>query len=133
MPAAFANRAASSQSRERATLSGALCTWMSIAPARSREAGARSAQSPAEATASINTTMFLCMASRFQRQRLIGCRAEHPQFFQFLRRVELAPEIEVDFRRLRARRGEDPIDEPEQRPAEIPGAETADGGELSVD
>src|SRR5438067_5815612 len=152
MPAAFANRAASSPSSERATLSGALCTWMSIAPARSRDAGAPCAKRPTAAHSASDGTKYLkrvaklerrgrqgcgnallCMATWLQRKRLIGCRTEHPQLFQLLRRIELAPEIEGHSRRCRARRRENPIDEAEQRAGEILRAQPRGGRQLPHD
>src|SRR5262249_45283618 len=120
MPAAFARRAASRPSTERSTLSGALCTWMSMAPARSRAAVLPCATRPTAAVSAIDAAMIhLGMAIRRLRQRLIRCRAIEAQLLELLRRVELAPEIERDVRRRRARACQNPIDEAHERAREI--------------
>src|SRR5215471_10047879 len=133
MPAAFANRAASRPSTERSTLSGELCTWMSMAPARSSAPAAGCVVGRAARTSAIDAAMMQLRMAVWLRKRLVSRRTIQAELLELLRGVELPPEIEGHPRRWRSQTCQDAVHETEQRAGEILRAQPAHRGELAVD
>ena len=66
------------------------------------------------------------------RQRLVGRRPIQPHFFEFLRGVELVPEIERHLRQGGARRRNNLVDKPQQRAGKVLRSQPIHGRKLAL-